>query len=230
MRNYSYNWGKLLFIRWFIASWLLHGVHVFDKTEKLLYILFEVTILLLLWSVIFVLGYHQWWIYALFFVILHTITWLADSHWLVGYREVNKNFKGKGIESVITFSELVLKTLSKYPSIKFIGLYGSMCRHMYHDRSDLDLRVLQEGISLKVFWQIQKLRFIGIWRYKIPLDLKLVDSIEYLIDEMREDEKPIVIYKAEQYIYNEGASFSCLKDNPKDFLKVNTLAKDNENP
>ena len=101
---------------------------------------------------------------------------------------------------------------------------------MYHDRSDLDLRVLQEGISLKVFWQIQKLRFIGIWRYKIPLDLKLVDSIEYLIDEMREDEKPIVIYKAEQYIYNEGASFSSLKDNPKDFLKVNTLAKDNENP
>lgn len=223
MRNYTVNWGRFLVIRWFVASWLLHGVHVLDKTERLLYIFFELLALVLCYVVMMLCGVNCWVWYLVAFIILHTITWLIDSHWLVGYREVNKNFRGKGINSVIEFLEYSKQKLAHYENIEAIGVYGSISRRMYHDRSDLDLRIIQNAFSLPLFFDVQKLRFIGIWKYKIPLDLKLVDSVEYVKNEMRDDEKPVMIYKKHDSFYNEGVSFEELKNDSEKFTKAYTL-------
>ena len=136
MRNYSYNWGRLLIVRWFIASWLLHGVHVLDKTERNLYVFFELLFLIVIMCIMYFIGVRELYNYFIAFVILHTFTWLVDSHWLVGYREVNKNFKSKGIKAVIQYSEYVKKQLYSFNNVVGIGLYGSMSRRMVHDRSD----------------------------------------------------------------------------------------------
>lgn len=219
MRNYSYNWGKLLIFRWFIASWLLHGVHVFDKTEKFYYIICELVIQIIPLFILFLLNVQDWWIYLLSILIIHTITWLCDSHWLVGYREVNKKFKSKGIQGVINYINVVEKELKTNKNVSLIAIYGSLSRRKFHDRSDLDLRILQEHKDFYLFLKIQKLRFIGIWKYKIPLDLKLVDSEDYLKHEMREDEKAIVVYKKYEKVYNEGLNFKEIENNPQLFLK-----------
>lgn len=219
MRNYNYNWGVLLGFRWFIASWLLHGVHVFDKTERLYYILCEILLQFVSAIILFFLNFQEWWIYIFSIIFIHTITWLCDSHWLVGYREVNKKFKSKGIEGVINYIDIVKKTLADNKDVSLIAIYGSLSRRKFHNRSDLDLRVVQEKKNILLFFKIQKLRFIGIWKYKIPLDLKLVDSEEYLKKEMREDEKAIVVYKKYNNIYNEGFNFSEIENNPDFFLK-----------
>lgn len=220
MRNYTIKWGKFLLLRWLVASWILHGVHVFDKTERLYYVLCESLIVMTVCLILFFGGYYDIEIYLVYFILIHTITWLVDSHWLVGYREVDKSFRGKGIGSVIEFAELSKQKLSKFESVEAIAIYGSLCRRMYHDRSDMDLRVLQRGKSFRLFLEIQILRFIGIWKFKIPLDLKLVDSVDYLKNEMRIDEKPIMVYKKHDVFYNEGDSFTDLKDNPRKYLKI----------
>ena len=220
MRNYTFNWGKLLFFRWFFASWLLHGVHVFDKTERNYYVMCELVAFSCLCLVFYLAGIKLWWVYLVTFLALHTATWLVDSHWLVGYREVDKTFHGKGISSVIDFAQLTKRELVKYDSVKAICIYGSLCRRMYHDRSDMDLRVVQTGRSFLLFWTIQKLRFIGIWRYRIPLDLKLVDSVGYLQKEMRIDEKPIMVFKRDLHFYNEGDTFNELFSQPERYLKI----------
>lgn len=219
MRNYKYNWGNYLIIRWFIASWLLHGVHVLDKTEKLYYIISEIIIQFIPLIILYICNVKQWWIYLISIFIIHTITWLCDSHWLVGYREVNKRFQSNGIQGVINYIHTVKKELAHNKNIALIALYGSLSRKMFHNRSDLDLRIVQEGRSFLLFLKIQKLRFIGIWKYKIPLDLKLVDSENYLKKEMRKDEKAVIVYKKYDRVYNEGVNFEEIERNPMLFLK-----------
>lgn len=222
MRNYTYNWGNLLFIRWFVASWLLHGVHVLDKTEKYLYIICELLIILITYILFFILGFQSWVTYLIGFIIIHTITWLTDSHWLVGYREVSKNFSSKGLNPTLEYIELISNIFAKQTNIEAVLVYGSMSRKMFHNRSDLDIRIWQNGISIKTFFLVQKYRFIGIWKYKIPLDLKLVDSIEYLKQEMRPDEKAIVGYsKDNKPVYNSGYTLYEVKAHPSDFLREN---------
>ena len=222
MRNYTYNWGNLLFFRWFVASWLLHGIHVLDRTEKWLYVLCESLLLLVVFCAMFALGCHQWWAYLLAFVVLHTITWLTDSHWLVGFREVDKTFSSKGIVATLEYIERVSDVFAKCDNIEAVLVYGSMSRRMFHNRSDLDIRIWQSHFSLKAFVLVQKYRFIGIWKYRIPLDLKLVDSMENLKQEMRPDEKAIVGYsKGGKSVYNAGYCLSEIKAKPSDFLREN---------
>lgn len=221
MRNYSFKWGYLLGIRWFIASWLLHGVHVFDKTEKAYYILCETILQFIPICILYICNVNSWKIYALSITIVHTITWLVDSHWLVGYREVDKSFRSKGINGVIKYINVVKQKLANNNDVTVIAIYGSLSRKKFHDRSDLDLRIVQEKRNFALFLTVQKLRFIGIWQYKIPLDLKLVDSEDYLKKEMREDEKAIIVYKKYSKVYNEGLEFKEIEDNPESFLKEN---------
>tara|TARA_B110000114_G_C15074077_1_gene390976 strand:- start:689 stop:1369 length:681 start_codon:yes stop_codon:yes gene_type:complete len=221
MRNYKVKWQQFLFFRWFVVSWVLHGVHVLDRSERILRILMELVSLGILYSLFFIFGIKNIWVFTFGFISIHTFYWLAASHWLVGYREVNKKFQGKGINSVIEFLEFTKKNLDKYPSVSAIAVYGSLSREKFHKRSDLDLRVVQEKpINLKLFWTINQLRFIGIWKYKIPLDLKLVDSVDYLKNEMRLDEKPIMVYKKYDNFFNEGDDFSMLKASPQRYLKI----------
>lgn len=218
MRNYSFKWGRLLLFRWLIVSWVLQGIHVYDKTERNLRILIELLlfILVLIYNIFIPLSITT---ILLFVIIIHTIFWFTDSHWLVGFREVYKGFKGKGIDSIVEYSDYVIKILERSDKIVFIGIFGSLCRSVYHDRSDLDLRIVQNnGLNIKLFFTIQYLRFIGIWKYRIPIDLKLVDNIAFLKHEMRNDEYPIVLFSNSLY-YENQIDFLDFKNNRYNFIK-----------
>lgn len=218
MRNYSIKWGRLLFFRWLPVSWCLQAVHVLDKSERNFRIALELIPILIIVGLA-ALNVYSWWVALALFVILHTIFWLLDSTWLVGFREVYTGFKGKGIQSVIDFIDLCMEELKDCDNISAITIYGSICRHQYHERSDFDLRIVQNKKSLKTYFKMIKLRAIGIWKYKIPIDLKLVDSVDYLRKEMREDEHPIVPFKRCGFYYNEGDSYEMLKSHPENYLR-----------
>lgn len=222
MRNYSYNWGNYLFIRWFVVSWILQAIHVLDKSEKLFRIVLEAIPLFLL-VILFIIFSFPFWVAVVLFLIIHTLFWLFDSTWLVGYREVNKHFKGKGIESIIEFVDWSIEELKSCDNITAIAIYGSICRHKYHDRSDFDFRIVQNKGSLKTYFKMIKLRRVAIWKFKIPIDLKLVDSVDFLKEEMREDEHPIVPYNKFTFFYNEGDSYEYFKNNPHEYLKDKIL-------
>jgi predicted nucleotidyltransferase len=160
-------------------------------------------------------------IYAAIYVIsIHTLFYLFNSTWLVGYREVNKKFKGKGIQSIVDFSNYVKEDI-KHCDNNAVLLYGSLPRKKYHNRSDLDIRIIRSSNdNVKLFFKAIKYRAVGIWKYKIPVDLKVVDSMDYLKKEMRDDEHPIIISKKENFeVYNEGVPFESLEKSPSDFIK-----------
>ena len=220
MRNYKYSWGKLLFIRWIIISWVLQAVHVLDKRERIFRIFLEL-LFLFPTIVIYALIDIDSIIYAIvYFILVHTLFYLFNSSWLVGYREVNKKFKGKGIQSIIDFSNYVKEDI-KYCDNNAVLLYGSLPRKKYHNRSDLDIRIIRSSNNnVKLFFKAIKYRAVGIWKYKIPVDLKVVDSMDYLKKEMRDDEHPIVISEKDSFqVFNAGASFESLEKRPNDFVK-----------
>lgn len=218
MRNYNYNWGKFLFIRWFVVSWSLQAIHVLDKSEMLFRIVLEAIPLLLL-ALLYNIVSYPFWVAVVLFLLIHTFFWLFDSTWLVGYREVNKHFKGKGIESIVKFVDWSIEELKFCDNITAIAIYGSICRRKYHDRSDFDFRIVQKKGSLKTYFKMIKLRTVAIWKFKIPIDLKLVDSVDFLKEEMREDEHPIIPYKTMSCFYNEGDSYEYFKTNTHEYLK-----------
>lgn len=218
MRKYSVNWGKFLILRWLSVSWTLQGVHVLDMKEKIFRIVLEFipTIVIVTLSI---MGLYPWWVTLCVFVTLHTAFWLFDSTWLVGFREVYPGFKGKGIRSIINFVDWSIEELKDCDNITAITIYGSICRHKYHDRSDFDLRIVQERASLKCFFKMIKLRTVAIYKYRIPIDLKLVDSVDFLKKEMRGDERPIVPYNKYDSFYNEGDSYEMFKADPDSYKR-----------
>lgn len=218
MRKYSVSWGKFLILRWLSVSWTLQGVHVLDMKEKIFRIVLEFipTVGIVTLSI---MGFYPWWVTLCVFVALHTAFWLFDSTWLVGFREVYSGFKGKGIRSIINFVDWSIEELKDCDNITAITIYGSICRHKYHDRSDFDLRIVQERASLKCFFKMIKLRTVAIYKYRIPIDLKLVDSVDFLKKEMREDERPIVPYSKYDSFYNEGDSYEMLKADPDSYKR-----------
>ena len=228
MRNYSISWGRLLFCRGLPISWTLQAVHVLDKKEMIFRIVLElIPIAIIVWLA--VADFFSWWAALGAFVVLHTLFWLFDSTWLVGFREVYKGFKGKGILSVIDFVDWSMEELKDCGNISAIAIYGSICRHKYHDRSDFDLRIVQEKSSLKTYFKMIKLRAVAIWKYRIPIDLKLVDSVDFLKEEMREDEHPIIPYNKYQTFYDiKGDLYEELKQNPMKYLKENHHPKQGE--
>lgn len=219
MRKYKIKWGKFLILRWILVSWILQAIHVLDKKEKLFRIVIEF-ILIIPAIFIFYFGIINLLTLSIYVVIVHMIFWLFNSTWLVGYREVNKNFKGKGIQSIIDFSKYI-QTDIKNCDYNAILLYGSLSRKKYHNRSDLDIRIIRSSEdSIKLFFKGIKYRAIGIWKYKIPIDLKIVDSMEYLKKEMRDDEQPIVISRKPSFtIYNKGDTFQSLIKFPNNYIK-----------
>ena len=218
MRNYSFHWGKLLVVRWLVVSWTLQAIHVLDKREQVFRIILEL-LFVVIFATLAVFEAYSWWSFFISCVVIHTMFWLLDSTWLVGFREVYPRFRGKGLQSVIDYVDWSIKVLQGCDNISAIAIYGSICRHKYHDRSDFDLRILQDSYSLKTLFKMIQLRIVAIYKYRIPIDLKLVDSVEFLKKEMREDEHPIVPYNKYKTFYNEGDSYETLKANPQNYLR-----------
>lgn len=220
MKVYKTNNKFLLFFRWFVVSWTLQGVHVRDKGEKWFRICFEGIILVSL-ALTFYLIFRSFILTSLLLFLIHTLFWIFDSTWLVGFREVFSSFHGKGILEVIRFLELVKKDLEGLSNIDSVLVYGSLCRKSYHDRSDLDLRILRNKLpGLILFLCVIKFRMLAVFSYKIPLDLKVVDSLLFLENEMRKDELPIVIFQAKENSLNPNFSLEDLKKDPKAFLRI----------
>lgn len=223
MRQYSISWGRFLFIRAIGVGWPLQSIHVLDKGERRFRLAIEIIPTLLFAFLLYLNIISLMWFCIIFF-IMHTAFYLLDSTWLVGFREYNPHFVGRDINNIIKYTDWVVEELKDCGNVEAITMYGSLCRRMYNLRSDYDLRIVQSKGSIRTYFKMIKLRIVGIWCYKIPLDLKLVDSVDFLKKEMRADEKPIVPFNRNTTFYNEGFSYSELKANPETFTKEYTLS------
>lgn len=223
------KWGKLRIVRFLLIGWTFQAVHTLDLTEKLFRIVFEGVLFIL-----FVLWYRKltpsplsWISYIAIFAILHTVVLLINGAGLDGLRECFEFIKNPGIEGIISYLLIVRKLIVPGDAAECILVYGSMTRNMFHDRSDLDVRIIRRtGIwrSLYIMLLAIGLRAIAAWLYHIPLDLKVVDSMDYLKAEMRSDEKPIVVYCRPGFeIFNRGVDLTEVCRNPSVVLRPSSL-------
>ena len=201
------------------VGWVLQVVHSTDRTERLMRILCEMLLILILWSALTLAGFTDSVITKLLvaFVIIHSISWLLIGNFWVYMLDSFYWVKNPGIDSVIYYVEQVRLAYKLKDSANAILIYGSMCRNSFHNRSDLDLRVIRRKgikssvVSILVGFSVRAVAFIR----KIPVDLQIVDSECFLEKQMRADEFPIVVYlRPDFHLKRKGLDFEAIKKKP----------------
>ncbi len=224
MRTYSYNWGKLLLVRFLLVGWTFQGIHTLDWTERTLRVALEVLISLLAMLLLFTaIDPVPVPLTAAALVIIHTAFWICDSSWLTGMRECLGFINNRGLHRTVDYLDFARSLVEKSAKANAILVYGSLCRRAFHKRSDLDLRIVRKtgvGAALTLFFLCIFLRLYGMYRFGVLLDLRMVDTMDFLRREMRSDEQPIVVLCAPGFcVPNPGEAYTTLRHNPQFFLR-----------
>lgn len=122
-----------------------------------------------------------------------------------------------GNEKTLAYLEDMERRFSKYECVTGVMVYGSLSRGVWHEKSDLDTRIMRKpgvwnGFKCYILVHLERLR---AFYYKQPLDMYMADSVKFL-DLMRDDEFPIFlkandIRLVERYKTIELADFSKVK-------------------
>jgi predicted nucleotidyltransferase len=217
--------GKFRAYRNLPIGWLTHANHGRDLTERLFHWAMEIFFLLLVSFVLLLFkgkSFIDISIFASVFIIVHTLWWVVNGNFHVYLLDSFKCIQNPGIQSVVNYLLWVTLAFKKNEAVDAVLVYGSFCRSKFHNRSDLDLRVIRSIHSQGTF----KLLFLGIFARivsfyrQIPTDLQIVDSIQFLEKQMRSDELPVVLYCRNGFIIERaGIDFESIKKNSDLVLK-----------
>lgn len=97
-----------------------------------------------------------------------------------------------------------------------------MCRAQFHIRSDLDLRIIRRRDSRKGYIALFVSLILKIYSFFVilPVDLQVVDSVDFLNKQMRIDEKPIIVFKRQHInVVETGLKYVDILRNPNIVLK-----------
>jgi len=106
-----------------------------------------------------------------------------------------------------------------------ILIYGSMCRGEFHNRSDLDLRIVRRNDSWLGILCLPIALFLRAFSFfmALPVDLQVSDSIKFLDRQMRKDENPIVVYARDGSRFRRSEKTFCeIEKNPSSVLVIKT--------
>lgn len=216
--------GRYRAIRNLPVGWVLQIIHSTDTTERWVRICLEMLLIALLWG-----GLDYFMVFEARFanlfsaiVIVHSLSWYFVGNFWVYMLDSFLWVKNPGMEEVVKYVEFVRRVFLRAGSVDAILIYGSMCRRMFHGRSDLDLRVVRSPGMINGIWAV----LVGILvripasLRRIPVDLQVVDSMRFLDKQMREEEHPIIVYRRDAFqIHGAGPDFSLLKENSELFLR-----------
>jgi predicted nucleotidyltransferase len=104
--------------------------------------------------------------------------------------------KNRGEDVTINYLNSMADRLKRSKSIRGLAIFGSISRNQWHEKSDIDARILrQSGLKnlLGSAIAVMKERFLAFFLGQ-PLDIYLADNIDFL-KKMRKDEVPIFLIK-----------------------------------
>jgi len=211
--------GKYRAFRNLPVGWTLQILHSTDHTERLVRIGTEALFISVCWYLLNNFIFPQEAILRLLcaFFIVHSISWFFIGNFWVYMLDSFQWVRNPGIESVLDFIAFVRRSFVNSDSSIAVLVYGSMCRRAFHGRSDLDLRIIRKPdllSGLKAIYIGFFVRIVAAIK-KIPVDLQVVDSLEFLNKQMRSDEHPITVYLTPGFkINNAGLDFKHVLDNP----------------
>ncbi len=130
--------------------------------------------------------------------------------------------RNPGLDKVLVFVKLAYAALTRVDCCEAILIYDTFCRGQFHERSDFDLRVLRRTdtpiglLALPFAFALRARSFFIV----LPLDLQVVDSMDFLRRQMRSDERPVVVYARAGFALSEaGRSFGEVERDPGSVLQ-----------
>lgn len=211
--------GKFRAFRNLPVGWLLQILHSTDRTERWVRIGTEALLIFVLWVF---LGYFSTFsetalclLWA--FIIVHSLSWYFIGNFWVYMLDSFLWVRNPGINGVIEYINFVRRVFVKNHSCNAVLVYGSMCRGAFHGRSDLDLRIIRKPgmvAGLRAIFAGFVVRVVGAIK-KVPVDLQVVDSLDFLNRQMRADEHPITVYLSPDFkVDNSGWSYEQVLADP----------------
>ena len=205
------------------VGWVLQILHSTDKSDRRFRLVLELVVLLGSFICIYLLNNRLTVVSGVSaFIVIHTLSWFLMGNFWVYMLDSFLFVKNTGLDDTLKYIQLVERAYEKSDSCNAVLIYGSFCRNMFHGRSDLDIRIVRRTDSIIGLWAL----FLGLYfrAYSffklIPADFQVVDSMEFLTNQMRDDEKPVVAYKRQGFnIANEGRPLSDVLNNPSSVLK-----------
>jgi predicted nucleotidyltransferase len=149
--------------------------------------------------------------------VVHSAWWVVNGNFHVYLLDSFAGVRNAGIARTLAYLDWCERLFARTGRIRAILIYGSFCRRKFHDRSDLDLRIVRRpgiGAAARVLPVAVLARLVSLL-CGVPTDLQVVDSYEFLARQMRGDEKPIVVHgDPEGGPVGAGFSFAEVKANP----------------
>ena len=200
-----------------LRNWAHQGFFYLDKTEMFYRVLWEITPIFILSSIINF--YSTLLTIIVVTIVVHTYNWIAnDNFWAVFIHSL-PNQKNPGEHATIDYLYKMQKRLRDSNAISAVLIYGSVTRNKWHDRSDIDIRFFREkGIynGFVSYLLLRRERLIALLK-KQPLDAYIADDVKFL-KKMRDDEFPIFLKNNDLRITKEYNS-----DYLTDFSKVASI-------
>lgn len=206
-----------------IRNWIIQGISYMDIGELTLRIFTEIIVTILIYFTLLQVVGHSIPDYVTLlacFLIAHTINWIFNGNFWALLIFAIPPLKNRGNQKTINYLNKVTSRLKKYRSIGGVLIYGSLSRGQWHNKSDIDLRILRKpGFFnlLQAYLLISKERMIAAFAMQ-PLDMFLADSIKFL-RKMRSDEIPIILLQRDDRLNSE---YPCNPESTLDRLDEKT--------
>ncbi len=180
-------------------GWAHQGFFYLDRTQRAGRVILEIVptaIIVWLVSTISGLALSNVWLWCAGLFTSHTLNWVFNCNWWAGMLFTFPGLRNPGERATCDYLNGMGERLRNDRAISGVMIFGSVSRGRWHDRSDLDVRLLRrEGVRNGIAGVLVLLRerVIALWARQ-PLDVYLADGIPYL-KRMREDEPPVFLKK-----------------------------------
>ncbi len=180
-------------------GWAHQGFFYLDRTQRIGRVVFEIIPTVLLAGLIGGVAripLSRVWLWCVSLFLAHTLNWVLNGNWWAGMLFAFPSLRNRGNRATCAYLNQMAHRLRRDRSISGAMIFGSIARGQWHERSDLDVRLLRRpglwngatGVLI-----LLRERWIALWSRQ-PLDIYLVDGIPFL-KRMRADEPPVFLKK-----------------------------------
>ena len=131
--------------------------------------------------------------------VVHTWNWITNGLFWSVIIFTFPGLKNPGTHKTVEYLNKMRDRLGHSRCISGIAIYGSVTRQAWHDRSDIDIRLLRRAGSINLLcagFETMEERFRALLALQ-PMDLYLADNIDFLM-KMRSDEIPVLLLNRDE--------------------------------
>jgi predicted nucleotidyltransferase len=180
-------------------GWAHQGFFYLDRTQRIGRVIFEIVPTAILAGGIGRIArvpLSNVWLWCVSLLVVHTLNWLINGNWWAGMLFAFPGLRNRGERATCDYLNGMTNRFKGDRSISGAMVFGSVARGQWHERSDLDIRLLRRpGVwnGVTGVLVLARERWIALWSRQ-PLDIYLADGIPFL-KKMRADEPPVFLKK-----------------------------------